>query len=349
MKSSSAPAILLDNTPACATGAHLDFQNASDRTGPQLPDVLIDSAHPGEPLLTRRGVLQAKRDSIVRRADTANEMRGMKSSPQKAALFREIRDCVDDEELLESRLQLNFIPQHGPTQFLSPRAFFQSSLFNAQGRSVKRLANTELDLHEAPGKPTLKYSGPELRQSDCRVFLALLHLLRDIQVGTRVVFQPDLVCTALFGRYDGNSRKQLLAHIQRLQKGLLLTDTFSVQLCQEFDYPRRGPWRVALHRHIVELFRVSPKVWLSMPLRLSLPEGLPTWLYAYIESQTTLIPMRIATLRARSGSESGERAFINSMRLALRELSSKGVIAPGWSLRGGRVHWLKTRRTAPDA
>lgn len=349
MKTSPAPAFLSDSAPACAAVSRPDGEHACERILPPFPEVHIDSAHPGEALLTRVGVIKAKHDYGVRRADTASEMGGMKQSPEREALYREIRDCAENEALLETRLQTNFIPQHSPNQFLSPRAFFQSSLFNARGRSVTRRPNIELELLSFDGRPALKYSGPELRQSDSRVFLALLHMLRDIHVGTRVLLQPEQVCVALFGRYDGNSRKQLLSHIQRLQKGLLLTDTFSVQLCQEFDYPKRGPWRVALHPHIVELFQVSPKVWLSMPTRLSLPEGLPTWLYAYIESQTRLIPMRIDTLRTLSGSDSGARSFTNNMRLALRELASRGVLASGWSLRGGQVRWLKKRPPVPQA
>ena len=277
------------------------------------------------------------------REDTHKELRGMKPSPEKDVLYKELHHYAEEAAEMERRLQEYFIPLHGPTQFLSPRAFFRSSIFNARSRSVERSPNVELELPAEPDGPTIRYSGPELRQSDGRVFLALLHMLRDIQVGTKVTLLPEALCIALFGRYDGNTRKQLRTHIQRLQKGLIVTDRFSVQLCQEFDYPARGPWRVALHPHIVELFRLSPRVWLSMSVRLTLTEGLPTWLYAYIESQTHLIPMRIAKLRELSGSESEERAFVNSMRLALKELANRDIIEPGWSLRQGLIRWMKKR------
>ncbi len=84
-----------------------------------------------------------------------------------------------------------------------------------------------------------------------------------------------------------------------------------------------------------------------MPMRLSLTEGLPSWLYAYVQSQTQLIPMRIAKLRELSGSESGERAFVNSMRLALKELAHRDIIEPGWSLLRGQVRWIKKRLPQP--
>lgn len=325
--------------PVANAGAATTQENVT----PVFPEVSLDCANPWEPRLTRRGVLDAKKQFGMQREETYRELRSLKASPEKDELYRELRFNADEEADMKRRLEEHFIPQHGLTQFLSPRAFFQSCLFNARGRSVKRRPNIELELITGLDTPGIRYSGPELRQSDGRVFLALLHMLRDVRAGTRVTFQPDVMCIALFGRYDGNSRKQLMSHIQRLQKGLVMADRFSVQLCQEFAYPRSGLWRVALHPHIVELFRISPRVWLSMPMRLSLPEGLPTWLYAYVESQTRLIPMGIAKLRELSGSESGERAFINSMRLALQELTRRDIIEPGWSLLRGQVRWMKKR------
>lgn len=314
-----------------------------------FPDVSIDCPNPSERLLTRRGVLQAKKGFAVQREDTGRELRGMKRSPEKDSLYAELRFYAEEEQELERRLQEHFVPQHGLTQFLSPRAFFQSCLFNARGRSVERRPNVEIELPTGADMPAIRYSGPELRQSDARVFLALLHMLRDVQVGTRVIFQPEAMCIALFGRYDGNSRRQLLTHTQRLQKGLIVTDRFSVQLCQEFAYPSRGPWGVALHPRIVELFRISPRVWLSIPVRLTLTEGLSTWLYAYVESQTRLIPMRIAKLHELSGSESKERAFVNSLRIALQELTRWDIIEPGWSLLQGQIRWMKKRPAPPEA
>lgn len=329
-----------------ANGVPVDISGSSITQ--VFPDVSMDCPNPSEHLLTRRGVLEAKRGFAVRREDTGRELRGMKPSPEKDTLYQELRFCADEEQELERRLQEYFVPQHGLTQFLSPRAFFQSCLFNARGRAVERRPNVEIDLPTGADMPAIRYSGPELRQSDAKVFLALLHMLRDVQVGTRVIFQVEAMCIAVFGRYDGNSRRQLLTHIQRLQKGLIVTAKFSVQLCQEFAYPRRGPWGVALHPRIVELFRISPRVWLSIPVRMTLKEGLSTWLYAYVESQSRLIPMRIAKLHELSGSEAEERAFGNSLRDALRELSRWGIIDPGWTLLQGQLRWMKKRPAPPE-
>jgi hypothetical protein len=324
-----------------ATGVATDTGSAPEG---QFPLVHIDGPDPSEATLTRRGILHAKEKAREQRKLAFDETRGMQPSPEKTALYRAIQACVEEERELENRLEEYFVPQHGPNQFLSPRAFFQSPLFSASNKKVGRARMVDIALPSKAGLPSIRYNGPELRQSDGRVFLAILHMLRDVEVGTRVNIKPELVCRAIFGRYDGGTRGQLHQHIQRLQKGIIETDKYSVQLCLGFDYPKRGPWSVALDKHIVELFRISPEVWLSMRIRLSLPEGLATWLYTFIESQTKLIPMKISTLRTLCGSESQERAFVNSLRRALKTVADTGIIDTGWTLRDGEVRWLKKKK-----
>ena len=250
-----------------------------------------------------------------------------------------------EEDILEGHLSNAFIPQHGPTQLLSPRAFFVSPLFRVRRDNDARADSIKLDLPISTTKGWLRYEGPELRQSDGLVFLALLHMLRDVQVGTAVSIQPVAVCRALFGGYDGHLRNKLRDHIQRLQKGLIISDHFSVQLCLCFDYPTHGSWTVGLDTKIVRLFQMSPEVWLRMKPRMSLPNGLATWLFAYVESQTRLIPMSLMTLHQLCGSAASEKAFSNRMRDALKHLAAAKIIDDGWSVGGGTVRWMKLKAT----
>lgn len=210
-----------------------------------LPEVSLEHTDPGEDTRTRRGVLQSKRLLESQRADAFAETRGMGASEEKNALYKEIQACTAQAGHLERHLNSRFVPQHGPEQFLSPRAFFVSPLFRVRSKTRLREKHLELDLQTPNGKPSIRYVGPELRQSDGLVFLSLVHMLRDVQVGTAVSLQPEAVCRALFGRYDGNSRRQLREHIQRLQQGLLIFDTHSVQMCLRFDYPKTGRWTPA--------------------------------------------------------------------------------------------------------
>lgn len=308
-----------------------------------LPDVLIEFTDPGESTRTRRGVIANKQSLAAQRALAFEETRGMRASEEKYRLYREIQDCKAEEDLLEAHLQKGFVPQHHGEQLLSPRAFFVSRLFRVKSTAMKLAKHIELTLPTAAGRPTLQYEGPELSQSDGLVFMALVHMMRDVQVGTAVSLQPEAVCTVLFGGYDGHTRKLLREHIVRLQKGLITSQHFSVQLCLRFDFPAVGPWTVGLDTQLVKLFQVSPEVWLRLQPRLALPTGLASWLFAFIESQTRLIPMQLSSLRELCGSNATEKAFSNRMRDALRKLAATGIIELGWSLKKGKVHWMKAR------
>lgn len=306
----------------------------------RLPAVFIgpsDSISAG----SRRNLLNRKKELAALKSATVAETRGMPKSDRREHLYREIQRYQEELDSLEGFLSANFIPQHSPSQLLSPRAFFVSPLFSVRPNSRKREDLVKFNLPSATGSPSLSYVGPELRQSDGLVFLALLHMMRDVQVGTAVNLKPDEVCRALYGGYDGHNRERLREHIRRLQRGLVQSEKFSVQLCMGFDHPSTGPWTVGLDPKIVKLFQVSPQVWLQMQPLLSLPSGLATWLFTFIESQTKLIPMKIAHISDLCGSTAEPRSFKNTLRIALRQLADTGVVAQGWSLKNDTVTWMK--------
>jgi hypothetical protein len=304
-----------------------------------IADVRVLSESLSPTRLVRRGLLAEKENCEVARNDAASQSRKtLRGSAEKSNLERRIRACAEQEHRIEEVLQTQLLPQHGPTQFIGPRAFLQTPLFRVAGKQRARQGSTSLVL---VAQPQVAYRGPELRQSDGLVFASLLHMARDVRVDTGVSFHAEDVCRTLFGRYDGNTRRQLREHIQRLQSGVIAFDTFSIQLCLRFDYPNRGRWSVNLDPNIVALFRGQTHVWLNVATRIQLPEGLATWLYGYVRSQSRLIPMQLDILRQQCGSEASPKAFMNGMRLALQELAHREVIAPGWSLGAGRVRWMK--------
>ncbi len=306
-----------------------------------LPDFALEMSDSIEHPRTRRGVLHAKHVLGEHRIQAFRNVKGMRECPERNALYKAIQDCISEEHDLERRLQTEFVPQHGPQQFLCPRAFFESPLFRVGSKSDKRLAHIDFVLPISAGRTSISYAGPELRQSDGLVFMTLVQMLRDVTVGTAISFPPDAVCRAVFGRYDGNSRVALRQHIQRLQQGLIIFERFTVQLCSGFDYQKCGRWTVALDVHFVDLFRASPGVWLRRPLRLNLPVGVATWLYAYVETQSKLIPMTLTRLRELCGSQASDKALENRLRDALKILSAHSVIDSGWSIRKGKVSWRK--------
>lgn len=299
-------------------------------------------ADDGGKLNTRECIIKRKVELRAIAEDLSREARSHPAnSPERNRLYRVIQEQHDEQTRLEELLTSDFVPQHGPQQLLSPRAFFVSPLFRVASKRVERERNLSLELKNVTGDTVLRYTGPELRQSDGLIFMSLLNLVRDVRAGERVSFNAEEVCRAVFGRYDGPTRNLLRDHIKRLQRGLVEFAEFSVQLCLRFEYPKRGEWSVAMDKDIVQLFRRSAEVWLDFPKRKALPEGLTTWLYGFIESQTKLIPTSISKLHELCGSDSAPESFLRTLRLALKELTEHAVIDPGWSMKGGVVHWRK--------
>lgn len=322
-----------------ATGRDLSLAQTVPTSPFPLP--ALANGEGRKPLVLRRDLLAVKKARSELRRQAQDDYKEARNSPERGRLRDYIQDEYAVEDALERELQSSFLPQHGTQQLLGTSALFTSPLFNVRSKSAVRDQHVQLTLPTRDESATLQYRGPELRQSDALIFLVLVHMLRDLRLGIRACFDAAEVCRAVYGRYDGDTRRQLREHIYRLQRGLLVFANFSVQLVQQFDYPARGPWTVAFDPRIVELYSRRTNVWLDIGLRLALPEGLSSWLYGYVASQTTLIPMRVSAIKTLCGSHASDRNFAESMRTSLDELASAGVIDKGWSLKSGMIRWLK--------
>jgi hypothetical protein len=291
---------------------------------------------------TRAGLLGAKERLREARADATAKRKEFSGNPKaQAVIWKIVTECVQEEQYLEALLKENYIPQHGPTQLISPRPFFMSPLFRVCSRTCPREKHIELVILTSSSDLALSYTGPELRQSDGLVFMVLLNIARDTKTGVPVTFHPDEVCRLLFGRYDGPTRRRLREHIVRLQGAIIKFKNSSVQLCQRFNFPSSGQWDVALDPDIVNLFGLVPHVWLNTEQRIELPEGLATWLYGLVQCQTTLIPTAINMLRKLCGSDASQKAFTDSLRAAVSVLADHGVLDTGWFIKKGMLHWRK--------
>lgn len=309
-----------------------------------LPPVCVAPHEDLGAFLYRHDMLRDKEEHALSRAGAARELRGVRTPEERNEIHRFIDTQLDHERALELQLSEHFLPQHGPEQFLGTRALFSSPLFSVRARSHARTLHVTLPLGDTPEAKPVEYRGPELRQSDARVYLSLLHMLRDLRLGTVARFHAKDLCPVLFGRYDGDARRQLRENIYRLQRGLMVFPDFSVQLVLQFDYPASGAWTVALDPRILQLFRASPGVWMDLRSRLDLPDGLASWLYGYVQSQKRLIPIPLQTLIKLCGSEATFKTFTKRMQAALRVLSDMNIIDHGWFIARQEVHWRKSRR-----
>ena len=295
------------------------------------------------PLLIRSRLLEQKQVIRARRYE-CRRLLNRKTTPDqdKSALLTAENDCLLEERRLEEILESEFLPQHGQHQLISPRLFLETPLFRVASRSATRERECELTIALDDKDGPIIYSGPELRQEDGLVFMALVNSVRDIRLGSVAQFVPADLCRAVFNHYDGRARVRLKTYILNLLKGQIRTRNYAVQLCQRFDFPAQGMWSVRFDPDIVRLF-AGTHVWMDLKVRLRLPDGLATWLLGYVEAQTRLIPMKIEVLRRLCGSDAEERAFTNLLRKALEHLKTHGVIDEGYKLKEGQVRWRKPR------
>lgn len=128
------------------------------------------------------------------------------------------REQVDDAQ---DYLAASFVHMHSPDQLIGSRDIFSSPIFNVR-KNAQRTSRVDLALTMTDGT-TIQYEGPELRQSDGLVFMALLNIARDVRVDKSVGFSPCELCLSLWGNYDGKARKRLKGMVLRLQEALICT------------------------------------------------------------------------------------------------------------------------------
>ena len=276
--------------------------------------------------------------------DLGRELRQLKwNDPEKNEVHAHLRKLNGEVDAIKAKLSESFVPQHGRTQLIGPGLFLATKLFNVRGKNVPRISDVTFPLARAG--VTCVYEGPELRQLDGHVFMTLLNMMRPYSVHLRVTFDPEGMCEEVFGYYDGKARLRLRDVIRRLMKAIVMFPEFTVHLVDRFDHPSRGLWSVKMDTDLVRLFQASPHVWLDAARRRNLPEGLATWLYCYVRTQSRLIPTRLTTLRDDSGSDCADDLnFKRRLTPALDALVERQVIDPGWTIRDGVLRWRKPQK-----
>lgn len=276
--------------------------------------------------------------------DVATEARQAKNgSNEKNELWSQLRQIREDVQHHELILAESFVHLHSSSQLVGNRNIFSSPIFNIRNQKSPRQSRVELSL-ALTDDTEIRYEGPELRQDDGLVFMALLNIARDVRLGRAVGFSAQTLCQTLWGYYDGAARGRLKTIICRLQEAMLQFPSFRVQFVQRFDFPKNGLWSVCLDADMVKLITKETVVWLDFEKRLSLASGIATWLYGYICSQTRLIPTKVDRLRLLSGSAGALDGFRESLKNAMGVLAVAHLVDVGWSIdRHDMLRWQKIR------
>jgi hypothetical protein len=192
-----------------------------------------------------------------------------------------------------------------------PNEIVRSALFSAKNRNVPRM-NFKHELMAVIGDGELIYTGEELRQDDETVWLQLIHLARENGLATPFEFTPKKFCEEISWSVNGQSYTHLEECMTRLQATSLkitskrLGNAVSLSMLPGFKAKRikngeGGLWTVRMHDELVFLFAEYQHTRVDWQCRITLSEGVATWLHAYYASHRVPYDVTIDTLARGAG------------------------------------------------
>lgn len=218
-----------------------------------------------------------------------------------------------------------------------PNEILRSALFNARNRKNPR-AMMKSEPVAVIGEGRISYRGEELRQDDETVWLQLVHLARQHVAGQLVEFTAYSFCKDIEWSINSKSYDRLKeclrrmqatgldVYSQRLEKGVSLSmiPFFEYEDSDQKALPR---WRVRIAPELVVLFGDNYFTRIEWAQRLSLPDGLATWLHGYLASHKVPHPIRIETIAKGAGlTETDKPALRRLIKTALANLVKCGFL-----------------------
>lgn len=245
-------------------------------------------------------------------------------------------------------LQNNSIP-YWTAQFRGiPNEIVRSALFCAKNRNKPRqyLKQAQVSII---GGGTIRFTGEELRQDDQLVWLQLLHVARNHELGNTIRFTPYSFCKSLRWSACGRSYTRLKLSLSRMQATSLsiysnrLKEGVSLSMIPYFKWSddQGNSLREYEVRVAKELFILFGQVYytrIQWEQRLTLPDGLATWLHAYYASHSAPFPLKISTLKSGAGLTTTNKSSLRqNIEIALNHLVRVNFLAT-WEIHGELVH-----------
>jgi len=193
-----------------------------------------------------------------------------------------------------------------------PNELVRCAVFSAKNRKERRevyRANAPLIVPVIGGGEVV-YIGEELRQDDETVWMQLVHLAKEAR-SECVSFTPYSFLKAVKWPIKGTSYTRLLTSIRRLAtSGLEVYSSrfdkgVSTKLIAKYEYSKGtdNPWKVQVFNKDDELLFLFDKLYsrLDWETRLTLPEGVSTWLHGFFSSHREPFDHKIETLAIGAG------------------------------------------------
>ena len=193
-----------------------------------------------------------------------------------------------------------------------PNELVRCAVFSAKNRKERRVvyrADAPLIVPVIGGGEVV-YIGEELRQDDETVWMQLVHMAKEAR-SESISFTPYTFLKAIKWPIKGGSYTRLLTSIRRLAtSGLEVYSTrfdkgISTKLVAKYEYSknRNTPWKVQVFNKNDELLFLFEKLYsrLDWETRLTLPEGVATWLHGFFSSHREPFDHKIETLAIGAG------------------------------------------------
>lgn len=256
-----------------------------------------------------------------------------------------------------------------------PNELVRCALFPVKNRKEKRevyKASAPLTVPILGGGQVL-YFGEELRQDDETVWMQLVHLSKEAR-SEWVSFSPHSFIQSIGWVVKKDSYSRLLASIRRLSGGGLEVYSkrfdrgMKTQLIRTYEYSQgeATPWRVKVFDREDGLLFLFDRLYsrVDWATRLSLPDGIATWLHGFFSSHKESYDHKIETLVLGSGlklHDPGDESLSAADRLAktkerMRE-AKKAIIRGLQALKNSgflvdfevtRKNLVKVRRVGDD-
>jgi len=193
-----------------------------------------------------------------------------------------------------------------------PNELVRCAVFSAKNRKEKRgiySAKTPLVMPVVGGGEVI-YIGEELRQDDETVWMQLVHMAKE-QRSEEITFTPHSFLKAINWPTNGPSYARLLTSIRRLAtSGIEVYSSrfdrgVSTKLIARYEYAKNTnePWKVRVFDRSDMLLFLFDKLYsrLDWQTRLTLPEGVATWLHGFLSSHREPFDHKVETLAIGAG------------------------------------------------
>ena len=209
----------------------------------------------------------------------------------------------------------------------------------------------------------IDYRGFELCQDDLSVLLSLLKKHAGFACSLPIELTPSNFCTQIGWSDNATNIVRLKESLMRLRFAFLIITAaarhgtevsklakaigngWTMNFLADFSF-NENRWQVTLDKRIGQLFNTAA-TYLIVSRRQSLTEGLQTWLYGYIESNTCAYAITVEKLHTACGSTATLKEFSRQVREAIPKLVAARALLDCSSVKNGKVCLFKRHSGKP--